>query len=309
MITATTYLASLFQLGRVLFLTGGFLLYGLGALVALASGAPLDATALFWGQVAVTAIQLMTHYSNEYYDLPADQVNPTPTRWAGGSQVLVAGRVSPAVALGIALLSCGVGLAAGLTLTFILHEGLLTLGLIVLAAVLAFGYSAPPLRLHSRGLGELTVALIVTVLTPLLGYSLQVERLPLRPLLAVVPLFLLQFAMMLILEIPDQAGDTAVGKRTLVVQLGPAGAVRLHNLLLCAAYLSLPVLIWAGLPPVAAGAVLLSAPVALWQGARLARGAWRAGDRWDNLSFWAIGLLVGTAAAEVLAFLWILQSQ
>jgi 1,4-dihydroxy-2-naphthoate octaprenyltransferase len=309
MTTATTYFAALLRLGRLLFLTGGFLMYGLGALIALVSGAPLDWAALLCGQVAVTAIQIMTHYSNEYYDLAADQVNPTPTRWAGGSRVLVAGRVAPPVALGIALVFCGIGLAAGLVLTFVLRQGSLPIALILLSTVLALGYSAPPLRLHSRGLGELTVALIVTVLTPLLGFSLQAERLALPALLALAPLFPLQFAMMLALELPDAAGDQAVGKRTLVVQLGPAGAVRLHNLALSAAYLSLPLLIWCGLPSLVAGAALLSAPVALWQARRLARGAWRHPAAWDSLSFWAIGLLVGTAVAEMVSFLWILQTR
>jgi 1,4-dihydroxy-2-naphthoate octaprenyltransferase len=309
MIAATTYLAALLRLGRLLFLTGGFLMYGLGALIALVAGAPLDWAALLWGQIAVTAIQIMTHYGNEYYDLAADHANPTPTRWAGGSRVLVAGRVSPPIALGIALVFCAIGLAAGLVLTLVLRQGPLPLALILLSAALAFGYSASPLRLHSRGLGELTVALIVTVLTPLLGFSLQAGHPALTPLLPIVPLTLLQFAMMLVLELPDIAGDAAVGKRTLAVQLGPAGAVRLHNLALSAAYLSLPVLIWSGVPPLVAGAALLSAPVALWQAGRLARAAWRDPNTWDSLSFWAIGLLVGTAVAEMVAFLWIFQTR
>lgn len=309
MIEAITYVKALLRLGRLLFLTGGFLLYGLGALVALVSGAPLDGAALLWGQVAVTAIQVMTHYSNEYYDLAADRANPTPTRWAGGSRILVTGRLSPRVALGIALVFCGIGLAAGLALAFALHRGSLSLLLVLLAAVMALGYSAPPLRLHSRGLGELSVALVVTLLTPLLGFFLQAGQLALPPLLPIVPLFGLQFAMMLVLELPDAVGDAAVGKHTLVVRLGPAGAVRLHNLALAIAYLSLPFLIRLGLHPLVALAALLSSPVALWHMGRLIRGAWRDPDVWDSLSFWAIGLLVGTAAAEVAAFLWLLQSR
>ncbi len=178
-----------------------------------------------------------------------------------------------------------------------------------LGALIALASGAPPFRLDSRGLGELTVALIVTVLTPLMGFALQAGRLTLLPLLVVVPLFALQFAMMLVLELPDLAGDTAVGKRTLVAQLVPAGAVRLHSTVLALAYLSLPCLVWAGLPPIVAAAALLSAPVALWQARRLSQGAWGDRSAWGSLSFWAIGLLVGTAVAEVFAFLWAFQSR
>ena len=56
-------------------------------------------------------------------------------------------------------------------------------------------YSAPPLRLHSRGLGELTVALIVPVLTPLVGYTIQQGAPGRLPLLAVTPLACFQVAM------------------------------------------------------------------------------------------------------------------
>ena len=83
------------RLGRPMFLAGGFLLYALGAAMAFAAGAPLRPAALLWGQVAVSAIQLMTHYSNEYFDLAADRANQTPTRWAGGSRVLIEGRLPP----------------------------------------------------------------------------------------------------------------------------------------------------------------------------------------------------------------------
>lgn len=307
--TAITYLAALFRLGRPLFLTGGFLLYALGVLIALVGGAPINPRALLWGQVAVTAVQLMTHYGNEYYDLPADRRNPSPTRWSGGSRVLVRGQVAPAVALSVTLFFGVVGLAAGVGLVTWFGAGTPALVLIALAAVLALGYSAPPLRLHSRGLGELTVALIVTLLTPVLGFYLQAGRLALSPFLAVAPLFPLQFAMMLVLELPDATGDALVGKHTLVVHLGLDGAVRAHNAALAVSYGSLPFLVWAGLPPLAAGAVLLGAPVAAWQAVRLARGSWTDPSTWDSASFWAIGLLVGPALAELAAFLWLYQSR
>lgn len=87
------------RMGRPLFLIGGLLLYGLGVAMALAAGAPLDLPALLWGQAAVTTIQLMTHYCNDYFDLAADVANRTPTRWSGGSRVLPEGWLAPRAAL------------------------------------------------------------------------------------------------------------------------------------------------------------------------------------------------------------------
>jgi len=87
-VTLATQILFALRMGRPHFLIGGLLLHWLGVALALASGAPLRLPALLWGQAAVTAIQLMTHYSNDYFDLAADRANPTPTHWSGGSRVL-----------------------------------------------------------------------------------------------------------------------------------------------------------------------------------------------------------------------------
>lgn len=291
------------RLGRPLFLVGGVLMHTVGVLIALNVGASLNWSALLWGQLAVTSVQLMTHYSNEYFDLPADRLNPHPTRWTGGSQVLVRGELDPGLAGLVATVFGVIGLAAGLVLALMVNAGPLALPLIVLALVLALQYSAPPLALHYRGLGEVTEAVIVMGLTPLLGYYLQQGALNTRPLLVLIPLMLLQVDMMLVLNLPDEAGDRAAGKTTLVVGLGAAGAVRLHNGLLAAAYLSLPLLASIDMPRLVAAALLMPAPVALWQAWRLARGAWQEPARWNSLAFWAIGLPVGSAGAVAAAYL------
>ena len=83
--------------------------------------------------------------------------------------------------------------------------------MIAVITALAWYYSAPPLRLCARGLGELTTAVVVTLCVPALGYYLQAGALR-APLLAVCALpSALQFAMLLAIEFPDAAGDAAAG--------------------------------------------------------------------------------------------------
>ncbi len=296
---------SFVRLGRPLFLAGGFLLNGLGVAAALTTGAQLNLAALVWGQVAITATQLMTHYSNDYFDLPADRANLTFTPWSGGSRVLPGGDLPPWVALATAIGLGIVALGAGLVLAVAVQPAPLTLPLLLLALLLSWVYSAPPLTLHSRGVGEVVAATVVPGLTPLVAFYLQTGRIEPLPLLASVPLWYLQFAMFMCIEFPDAAGDAAVGKRTLVVRLGPAAAARLHNLALLAAYTLLPWCVRAGLPLPVAAAACLGAPITAWQGWRIARGAWAEPARWGSLAFWGVGLLVGTTAAEFLAFLWL----
>lgn len=294
------------RLGRPLFLAGGFVFCGLGAAIAVANGHPFSLLAYALSQLAVTATQWMTQYANEYFDLEADRHNTHRTRWAGGSGVLVEGLISARTALTTALILMAVALSAAIALGT--RSGLLVLGLVLLGIAAAWEYSAPPLRLHSSGYGEITAALTVTVLTPLVGYAAQAGTLGWLPVITVIPLSCLQFAMLLTVDFPDIEGDTRADKRTLVVRAGGARAARLHNASLALAYLLLPLAVLGGLPPVVAGAMALGAPVAAWQGWRVARGAWADPARHDSLAFWGIGLLIGTGALALAAFLVLMRS-
>ncbi len=195
-----------------------------------------------------------------------------------------------------------IALIAALILAFVVRTGALTLPLIVGALLLAWFYSAPPIRLHSRGLGELTVAVLVPGLVPLTGYYLQRGRLDPLPLLAAFPLACFQFAMLLSIEFPDAVGDQAAGKRTLVVRLGANRAARLYVGALAVAYLALPLLVIAGLPLLTALALLLISPLALWLMWRFWRGDYRLPQRWNPLAFFSIALLTGSAALEAFTF-------
>jgi 1,4-dihydroxy-2-naphthoate octaprenyltransferase len=300
-----TKIAAFIRLGRLPFLSMGFVLHGLGAAVALASGAGFHPLAFLWGQVAITATQLMTHYSNEYFDQEADLANRTPTDWSGGSRVLVeSALLSPAAALFTAavciiLASGGIILAAAqvpsaaLPATVIMFSGLL----------LSWAYSAPPLQLHSRGLGELTTALVVPGLTTLTGFLLQAGHISLLPVLAALPLMCLQFAMLLCIEFPDAAGDRMAGKRTLVVRLGSAQAARLHNAAVLAAYAILPLLVWLGLPLLVSAVMLAGLPFAGWHLWRMYQDDWANPAQWNTMAFRGVALLMGTALAELGAFL------
>jgi 1,4-dihydroxy-2-naphthoate octaprenyltransferase len=289
------------RLGRPHFLFGGFVLYALGAALAALGGASVNEARYLWGQLAITATQLMTHYGNEYFDFEADRANTTPTRFSGGSRVLPAGALPRAVALAAALVLGAVAAAAAAVVATFPAGGATAAALLALAIVLAWEYSAPPLRLHSTGWGELNTAVVVTLLTPLVGFVLQAGQVRLLPFLAVAPLCALQFAMLLAIEFPDAAGDAAVGKRTLVVRLGPARAARLYQAVLVAAYLCLPIGVLLGLPARAAAAVGLSAPLGLWQVHKMSRGVWRAPERWEALALSTVALLVLTSAAELVA--------
>lgn len=292
----------LLRLGRPVFLVGGFVFHGLGVVMAVYQGAHVSLPVLLWGQLTITAVQLMTHFSNDYFDLPADLANLTPTLWSGGSRILPHALLPSRYALVTALLLAAFAITSTLVLEIAHDPGPLAMPMLFLALLLAWAYSSPPLRLHSTGLGELTVAFLVPGLTTLIGFYLQMGELTWLPLLAAIPLCCFQFTMIMAINFPDAAGDAAVGKRTLVVRLGGARSAKLYIASILAAYLLLPWLVWWGLPAQVGIAISLSAPVGVWQIWRMRRGAWHTPRTWDSLGTWSIGLLVGSAVLEIIAF-------
>ncbi|MBA3454336.1 MAG: prenyltransferase [Deltaproteobacteria bacterium] len=293
-------LLAFIRLGRPLFLGGGFLLFGLGALIAAVHGHVIDVRRYALGQGVVTAFQLMTHYANDYFDYEADRANLTPTRWSGGSRVLVEGELPRSVALIAALVLAALGIA--LSAVLVCDAGASIVPTLAAMAVLAWTYSAPPVRLCARGLGEVATAIVVTGLVPWLAFSLQAPDLRggSTVLLAVAPLAVLQIAMLVAIEFPDAAGDAATGKRTLVVRLGAERAAQLYVLLMTLAYLCLPIASLLGLSTRVVIAATVPAPLAAWRISRI-------GDHGDpqahqRLTFFAVFLLIGTSIAELIAF-------
>ncbi len=296
-------LVAFVKLGRPKFLFGGLLLYGLGAALAALAGAPIDWHRYVWGQAIISSTQLMTHYANDFFDLEADRANTTPTLWSGGSRILPSELLAPRVALVAALVLAGCSLLLSLRLAAGTQNVPLCLPLSLTILTFSWAYSAPPLRLLSRGLGELTTALVVTLLTPLLAFYLQSERMIWLPVLACLPLCGLQFAMLLTIELPDAASDAALGKRTLVVRRGAAWGARCAALVVALSFCLLPLFVLVGLPwPVAVAGVVL-APLGAWHASRLLGGAFRDSKRWASLASCSVALLAGTACAELLGAL------
>jgi 1,4-dihydroxy-2-naphthoate polyprenyltransferase len=291
------------RLGRPLFLAGGVTLYLLGVAMALYQGAALDVGVLVLGQIAVTAIQVMTHYSNDYFDLAADRANLTPTRWSGGSGILPAGLIAPRTAL---LTALGAGLLALVLIGWLalrMPAAPLTAPLLLLALFLAWSYSAPPLQLHAAGVGEVAAAVLIAGLTPLSGYYLQMGQFTWLPILAVLPLINLQAIMLLLIQFPDARGDAAVGKKTITVRLGAPRTARLLQGLIVLHFLALPLLAVAGLPASVALAVAgFSSPGLLWLFWRLRQGVWARPAWWNWLGFTGIALVVGAAIMELVFF-------
>ncbi|MHB0876310.1 MAG: prenyltransferase [Anaerolineae bacterium] len=290
-------------LGRPHFLVGGVALFTLGVAMARYYGVAIDTAVWLWGQLAVSSIQLMTHYSNDYFDLAGDRANPAAGRWSGGSRILVDGLVPPRAAL-VAAIALSTTAIVALAVLWLVH-GIPTAAVVggLLALAVSWSYSAPPFRLHSRGLGEVVAALLVTGTTPAFSFALQAGRVEPGVLLATLPVCAVGFAMLLSVAFPDAAADAAVGKRTLVVRLGNAGAARLYAVVLVAAYATLPLLALRGLPLAVAVLPVAGLPLAVAQSAYVSNTAGRPPPALSAWAFRSVLLLGTTIVAEMAGFL------
>jgi 1,4-dihydroxy-2-naphthoate octaprenyltransferase len=282
------------RLTRPLFLFGGIVGVALGAAVAAWSGHPLDGVTYLWVQALVTAFQLMVHYANDYFDRAGD-VLAQRTTWSGGSGVLPSGALNSRVALIAALICAALGLVVSVRFGLGGNATVAWIGLGI--CTLAWSYSAPPLRLAARGLGELDTVLVVAVLVPAAGYAAFAGRIDALLENAVVAPVAAMLAMMLCVELPDAGADLAAGKRTLVVRWGPA---RTWRMVATAAAVATASAIIAALKLHAGIAALALVPAAcatvalVWLSLRDPRPA--------SMAFWGIALYAGTTGGLAAAY-------
>ncbi len=270
------------RLGRFKFLPYSAVLYGFGATIAMHRGVDIEFSTYVLGQLFVWCAHLMTHYCNEYFDLEADRANRAPTPMTGGSRVLVEGLLPPIVSLSAALVL--LMLALWLLMAIPAFEAR-AIGCGMLA--LAWFYTAPPFRLNYRGLGEITVALVLNVATPLLGYQLQTGSLDLRVGALLLPGAIIQVVRMVMMNLMDYEGDLAVGKTTLVTLIGREHVKHLYVVGHAVGYGLAFLMLGRVFPATCVVLLALTLPLSIWQGSRL----WQELDRdvatAGSMAFWA----------------------
>ena len=193
----------------------------LGIAVAASHGAFTWWTALLT-LIGGSFAHLAINVTNDIFDTlsGADDANTTPTQFSGGSRVAVYDLVSIGGLARLALVLFAVSVAIGLLLVAV--TGSLTLLLIGIAGIaVGVAYTAPPLKLVYRGLGEIAVALGFGPIMLLGAYVVQTDRLAWEPMvLSLVPGTLIAL-ILYVNEIPDRRSDAEAGKRTLPVRFAP----------------------------------------------------------------------------------------
>jgi len=180
------------------------------------------------------------------------------------------------------------------------------LAIMVLAFLVAYFYSSPPVRLVGSGFGEIAASVLVAGLVPAMGHVLQAGHPSFLIVLATAPLVMFQFAMLIAFDYPDFLSDEAAGKQTLLVRLGRRRGVAIHNAALLAGIALAVLATFAGLPAQVALAVVISAPLALLQIATIRRILRGEPVSFTRLTFLAILIFALTAYFMAFSF-WVLR--
>ncbi|MBS0468625.1 MAG: prenyltransferase [Proteobacteria bacterium] len=250
----------------------------LGTATAAACGCGLDLRLAAAAMLLAVLAHAAGNVLNDLHDAKsgADAANTQGIHpFTGGSRLIQDGLVTERQTADLAKALLLVLVPAGLLLAVKTAGGVLLLGLAGL--LLAWAYSAPPLRLMARGLGELAVAGAWFLVVVGSDY-VQRRRFFVIPASAALSFALLVAALLLINGCPDAASDAGAGKRTLAVRLGPVGAAWAYLGLVLAAHGWLAASAWLLIPPASALWGLASLPLSLAAAALLLRHA-RQSDR------------------------------
>lgn len=225
-----------------------------------------DGNSIYWFTALLTMVGAVVIHAginvlNDYYD----SLNGTDARntdrlfpFTGGSRFIQNGVLTErqTAVYGAALM--GVGMVIGTVLLPYGGWGLLGVGLVGL--LIGWAYSAPPLALNSRGLGELCVAVGFGSLITVGADMVQSGEFDAFPLLVSAPYGLLVAALLYVNQFPDLRADAAAGKHHWVVRLGARRARWGYLALMVAAYGLLGAMVLAGVVPVWGLLGMLSLP-------------------------------------------------
>ena len=249
---------------RLPFLSATLIPVAIGLAIAAANGF-FDVLPAVLTVIGAAAVHLGLNVANDVFDtrLGADDANVNPTQYSGGSRVIQYGLVSLSGMQRLGLVFYAVATVIGLILLALRPSpALLAIG--ILGIILSVGYTAPPLKLVYRGLGEITTAIGFGPLMLLGAYVVQSGgSIETAAVVASLPVAILVALILYVNEVPDRPSDARAGKRTLVVRLPQRTVITIYDVAAAVAFAIIVAGVVLRLLPLPALLALLAVPLAL----------------------------------------------
>jgi 1,4-dihydroxy-2-naphthoate octaprenyltransferase len=231
-------LTALFLASRPKFLTASAAPVLVGSALGYAAAGAFSPILFILALLAIMALHAGANMANDYFDHLSgnDWANQNPTPFSGGSRFIQQGILSPKSVLLASLLALIVASVLGLFIVLI-TESLFILVLGITGLLGGFFYTAPPVRLGYRGVGEFVIAFLFGLLPVYGSYYLQTRAIDQLALLPACIVGILIFLVILVNEFADIKADAAVNKKTLIVCCGVASGIWIYRIALGVSYI------------------------------------------------------------------------
>jgi 1,4-dihydroxy-2-naphthoate octaprenyltransferase len=209
----------LIKLGRLPLIATTLILYILGIVFALVLKNSFDLLKFIIGIAIATTALLSMSYCNNYYDATADQYNK-PTAFSGGSGQILHNRKLRTSIKYISFVFMVFSIILAIIFVLVFSFPIVFLFYVIAGNLLAWFYTAPPMKLVYHGLGEITTIIAVGLMLPGLGYYVLAGQLDYLFLIFIFPFLMFLGAWIINAEIPDLKGDLQGNKKTVIVRKG-----------------------------------------------------------------------------------------
>jgi 1,4-dihydroxy-2-naphthoate polyprenyltransferase len=214
----TATIIKIIKLGRPQYLAGDFLLFLMGALLAVLLNAEFVWSKFILGYSILLTAHLAVHYSNDYFDFEVDSYTGS-TLITGGSGVLVENPELKKFSIIFSLFLMGLSIFLAAAFTVIFNYPVTFFLFLLFGNLLAWYYTAPPIKLVYRRLGE--VANIIAVIIFLgTGYFALMGTLDIPFFIFSIPVIFFQIIFINSFELPTLEGDKLGNKITWIVSKG-----------------------------------------------------------------------------------------
>jgi 1,4-dihydroxy-2-naphthoate octaprenyltransferase len=245
---------------RPMFLIASALAVLLGSSMGYSGAMRFDAFAFSLALFSVMCVHAGINVLNDVYDelngtdrLNHERIFP----FTGGSRAIQNGTLDLNQMRRWGILLLAISSMAGLVLLYLKGPFVLVFG--VAGIAIGYVYSAPPIALASRALGEFAVALGFGVIIVTGAAWLQYGKIDAITWLVSIAVGLWASNILLINEVPDATADRAAGKRTLVVRSGLTVTAILYSVInIVAAFVVYRVVLAGALPLTAISLPLFS---------------------------------------------------
>ncbi|MHA2236760.1 MAG: 1,4-dihydroxy-2-naphthoate octaprenyltransferase [Candidatus Hodarchaeales archaeon] len=224
---------------RAPFFTASIIPLVVGMAIAFHETSSLDLSLAVLTLVAGISIQAGTNLANDYFDQSADNINTNYSQFNGGSRMIQNEIIPPRTIFLVSMVCYLIGIITAIIILFI-TQGWLLLIFLAIAVVLGYFYTALPVSLSYKGLGELAVFVGFGPLGVFSAYYIQQGNIN-SPLLAIssIPIAILISMLLFINEFQDRESDERAGKTTLVVVLGKERSALIYAIGMVVSYLVL----------------------------------------------------------------------